>query len=90
MTGSPKMLVHWLREPLVLFLAIGALFRKSQTVTTALKAQAAGQLRELAGYILKQAQEPELRQRAEAVIAFAGRLDALARDDSKAVFFEDL
>jgi DNA-binding response OmpR family regulator len=56
--------------------AYGALFPKSPTVTTALKAQTAGQLRELAGYVLSQAQEPELRRRADGVLAFADHLDA--------------
>jgi CheY-like chemotaxis protein len=62
----------------VLAEAFGALFPKSPTVTAALKVQAAGQLRELAGYVSNQAQEPELRHRAKAVLAFADRLNALS------------
>jgi CheY-like chemotaxis protein len=55
----------------------GALFPKSPAVTTALKAQAAGQLKELADYVLNRAQEPELHRRAEAILGFADRLNAL-------------
>jgi hypothetical protein len=50
---------------------------KNPTVTMVLRAQAAGQLRELAGHILHHSQEPKLRQRAEALLAFAGRLSNL-------------
>jgi CheY-like chemotaxis protein len=57
--------------------AFGALFPKSPAVTMALKVRAVGQLRELAGYVLKNSQEPELRRRADALLAFAGRLAVL-------------
>jgi CheY-like chemotaxis protein len=56
----------------------GALMPKNPTVTMVLRAQAAGQLRDLAGHILHHSQEPKLRQRAEALLAFAGRLSNLS------------
>jgi hypothetical protein len=61
----------------VITAAVGALFPKNPAVTTALKVQAASQLRELAGYVLKQSQEAQVRHRAEALLAFAGRLIAV-------------
>lgn len=57
--------------------AFGALFPKNPTVAMALKTQAAGQLKELAGYVLKRASDPDLRRRADAVVAVAGRLATL-------------
>jgi CheY-like chemotaxis protein len=55
----------------------GALFPKSPAVTMSLKGRAVGQLRELASYVLKRSQEPELCRRAEALLVFAGRLATL-------------
>ncbi|HEY7745483.1 MAG TPA: response regulator, partial [Desulfuromonadales bacterium] len=57
--------------------AFGALLPKSPAVTMALKARAVGQLRELAGHVLKRSQDPELCRRAEELLAFAGRLACL-------------
>jgi hypothetical protein len=57
--------------------AFGSLFPKNPAVSTALKARAVGQLRELAGHVLERSQEPEPRRRAEALLAAAGRLAAL-------------
>lgn len=56
--------------------ALGAFLPKSPAVTRALKARAVGQLRELAGFVLKRSQDPELQRRADALIVFAGRLSA--------------
>jgi CheY-like chemotaxis protein len=53
----------------------GSLFSANPAVTLALKAQAVGQLRELARYILQRSQEPDLRQSAEALLSLAGRME---------------
>jgi hypothetical protein len=81
---APKEICTWVLDLVeasdekVITEAFGALFPKNPTVTTALKIQAAGQLRELAGYVLKQSQESKLRYRADALLAFAGRLMDMA------------
>lgn len=62
--------------------SFGAFFSKSPAVTTALKARAVGQMRELAGYVLRRSQEPELRRRADALLAFAGKLAALGESSA--------
>jgi hypothetical protein len=54
--------------------AYGALFPNNPTVTVALTAQTASQLRELAGYVLKQTQDLKLRHRADALFTYAGHL----------------
>ena len=57
---------------------IGCLFPKGPEATTALKARAAIQLKELADHILERTEEPELRQRAESLLSVAGRIKEVA------------
>ncbi len=61
--------------------AFGALISKNPAVTMALKARAVGQLRELAGHILAQSQEPKLRQEANALLGVAGNLASLSGEN---------
>lgn len=55
----------------------GALLLKNQRVTVALKSRAICQLTALAGHVLKRTSQSELRDRANALLAFAGRLATL-------------
>jgi CheY-like chemotaxis protein len=56
---------------------IGCLFPKGPEATKALKARAAIQFKELADHILERTEEPELRQRAERLRDWAGKITVM-------------
>jgi len=57
--------------------AFGTLFPKNPAVSTALKARAMGQLKELGGYFLKQSQDPDSDRKADALLSLADRLESM-------------
>jgi len=56
----------------------GALLLKNQKITVALKSRAISQLQALADHVLKRTAQPELRDRANALLTMADRLTALS------------
>ncbi len=77
---SPAMVCRWVLEladamdEKVFAEACGHLFPKSPVATTALKARAATQMKELALHILDRTTEPEVRQKAVSLIDWSQRL----------------
>ncbi|HXE96753.1 MAG TPA: response regulator [Dongiaceae bacterium] len=61
--------------------SLGYLFPKSPTATMALKERAAAHFNALATHILERTEEPEIRQRAEALRSRAGRMDGALEED---------
>jgi len=58
----------------VFAVALGILFPKSSVATTALKARAAAQMREMASHILERTTDARLRQKADSLISWSLRL----------------
>jgi CheY-like chemotaxis protein len=82
---APKDICQWVVELLeawdeeVFAEAFGNLFPRNPAVTTALKARAVGQLKELGGFLLKQSQEADSRRKADALLSFADRLETMLK-----------